>query len=90
MKSELSGNELLDLYPEHYKGERFVRVSGREPSIRNVRCTNFVDVYPLWDNEAGIVVVRSTIDNLVKGAGGQAVQNMNIMLGLEESEGLPR
>jgi N-acetyl-gamma-glutamyl-phosphate reductase len=84
---------LVDLYSEHYAGERFVKVMGNlaspgEPSAKDVRGTNCVSIYPRWDREAGVAVIRSAIDNLVKGASGQAAQTMNLMLGLEEHEGL--
>lgn len=71
---------------EAYKGERFVRVRDDLPSLRDVQRTNMVHLSGRV--VAGRVVVVGTEDNLVKGASGQAVQNANLMLGLEESEGL--
>jgi N-acetyl-gamma-glutamyl-phosphate reductase len=85
---EFTTEQLKDLYSEWYKGERFVRIVDKEPSVMDVRGTNYVDIFPQWDSTAKIIIVRSVIDNMVKGAAGQAIQNMNLMLGLNESEGL--
>lgn len=81
-RKKFTNSGLFELYSEFYRNERFVRVISHEPSAKDVRDTNYVEIYPVWDNKAELVVVRSTIDNLVKGAGGQAVQNMIIMLRL--------
>ncbi|MFZ3209177.1 MAG: N-acetyl-gamma-glutamyl-phosphate reductase [Geobacteraceae bacterium] len=82
--------ELLRLYAEHYHGEPFVRVlpEGSFPSTAFVRGSNFCDIGLVADSRTGRVVVVSAIDNLVKGAAGQAVQNMNIMCGFPEAMGL--
>jgi N-acetyl-gamma-glutamyl-phosphate reductase len=82
--------KLLRLYAEHYHGEPFVRVlpEGRFPSTSFVRGANFCDIGLVADSRTGRVVVVSAIDNLVKGAAGQAVQNMNIMCGFPEAMGL--
>jgi len=73
-----------------YAGRKFVRLlpEGRLPDTRNVRGTNFCDIALHADPQAGRVILASAIDNLVKGAAGQAVQNMNLMCGLEEDRGL--
>jgi N-acetyl-gamma-glutamyl-phosphate reductase len=83
-------SELLDSYRQQYAGERFVRVlpEGRLPNINQVRGSNFCDIGVVVDPRTRRVVAVAAIDNLVKGAAGQALQNMNLMLGLEESTGL--
>lgn len=82
--------ELCTLFADFYKPEPFVRVlpKGDFPNVRNVRGSNFCDVGVYSDQRTGRAVVVTAIDNLVKGASGQAVQNMNIMMGFEETEGL--
>ncbi len=81
---------LLKVYAEFYKGEAFVRVlpEGSFPSTSHVRGSNFCDIGVTVDQRTGRVIVVSAIDNVVKGASGQAVQNMNIMNGFPENTGL--
>ena len=81
---------LLDIYKRAYHEEPFIRLysPGVFPDIRSVAGTNFCDIGLKVDTATGRVVVVSAIDNLVKGAAGQAVQNMNLMLGLPEGAGL--
>jgi len=78
------------LFEEHYRGEPFVDVlpSGSEPDTRSVRAANTCRIAVHRPNGGDMLVIISIIDNLVKGASGQAVQNMNIMFGLEEGTGL--
>ena len=83
-----SGEEALDLYREFYKGEPFVRVVDSPPATKQVSGSNMCLVHPTVDPRTGRLVVVSVIDNLVKGAAGQAIQNMNAMLGLPETAGL--
>lgn len=82
--------ELLAIYQKRYAGEKFVRLyePGHAPDLAAVQRTNFCDIGVRFDPATGRAVVVSAIDNLVKGAAGQAVQNMNLMLGFEEAEGL--
>jgi N-acetyl-gamma-glutamyl-phosphate reductase len=82
--------KLIKLYEEYYKGEPFVRIlpQGSLPSTAFVRGSNFCDIAPLVDKRSGRVIIVSAIDNLVKGASGQAVQNMNIVCGFPETMGL--
>jgi N-acetyl-gamma-glutamyl-phosphate reductase len=82
--------DLLTVYNDFYKGEPFVRVhpEGSFPSTAFVRGSNFCDIGLTVDQRTGRVIVVSAIDNLVKGASGQAVQNMNIMCGYPENMGL--
>lgn len=82
--------EWLDTFRAYYRDEPFVEVCGHVPSLAEVVHTNFCRITVREDAAAGLVKVFSVIDNLVKGASGQAVQNMNIMFGLPEASGLGR
>jgi N-acetyl-gamma-glutamyl-phosphate reductase len=88
--SALDSGTLLELYQQTYADEPFVRVltDGSFPSTLQVRGANYCDIGLTVDRRTGRVIVVSAIDNLVKGAAGQAVQNMNIMLGFAETTGL--
>jgi N-acetyl-gamma-glutamyl-phosphate reductase len=85
-----SAEEILAIYEKRYAGEPFVRIfnAGHMPDLRGVARTNFCDLGVTLDGKTGRAVVVSAIDNLVKGAAGQAVQNMNLMLGYPETEAL--
>ncbi|WP_372641572.1 N-acetyl-gamma-glutamyl-phosphate reductase [Ancylomarina sp.] len=80
--------KLIELYTAFYANAPFVRLRKQEPAIKDVRGTNYCDLYVTYDNRTNMVIIVSVIDNLIKGAAGQAVQNMNIMFGLEETKGL--
>ena len=83
---ELSENELRTIYADFYRESFFVRLVNGSPDINWVKTTNFCDLgFAVRGKQ---VVVFSAIDNLVKGAAGQAVQNMNLMFGLDETAGL--
>jgi N-acetyl-gamma-glutamyl-phosphate reductase len=75
---------------QSYKNEPFIRLLGEElyPDIKNVAYTNFIDIAWRHDPRTGRFIVMSAIDNLIKGASGQAVQSMNLMCGLPETLGL--
>lgn len=77
-------------YTRFYKRETFVRIlePGQQPELKNVVGTNYCDIGLAVSNDKRLVVITSAIDNLYKGASGQAVQNMNIMCGFKEEEGL--
>jgi N-acetyl-gamma-glutamyl-phosphate reductase len=81
---------LFSLYQEYYRNEPFVRLLplGQFPNVRNVRGSNFCDIGVHVDPRTGRAIVVTAIDNLVKGASGQAIQNMNLMMGFDEAEGL--
>jgi N-acetyl-gamma-glutamyl-phosphate reductase len=85
-----STEELIALYRQRYAGEHFIRVMPGDqlPNIAYVRGTNFCDIGLVSDQHTGRVIVVSAIDNLVKGAAGQAVQNMNIMCDFHVALGL--
>lgn len=88
----MSLEEVRSVYEDFYRGEFFVRLlpPGMLPQTKAVTGSNHCDVAPVVDPRTGRVVVVSAIDNLVKGAAGQAVQNMNLMFGLPETAGLDR
>ncbi len=83
----LVDGELRSLYEERYADEPFVELAREPPGVRDVRDTNFCRVHVSLD-EAGKALAFAAIDNLWKGAAGQAIQNLNLMLGLPETEGL--
>jgi N-acetyl-gamma-glutamyl-phosphate reductase len=87
-KEHLSTDELKSIYEDFYRNKPFIRLPPGIPSLTAVRGSNFCDIGFESDKENNRVVVLSAIDNLVKGASGQAIQNMNLMFGLEETLGL--
>lgn len=90
LKEKHSAEEVAELYNEFYKGERFVRVypAGSLPEIKHITGSNYAAIGIAVDERLNRVIVVSCIDNLVKGAAGQAVQNMNILFGFDEAAGL--
>jgi N-acetyl-gamma-glutamyl-phosphate reductase len=90
LMSAVDTRDVLECLQDTYDGCPFVRICGddRLPDTRNVRGTNFIDIGFRLDEAGGRLVLMSAIDNLVKGAAGQAVQNMNLMFGLDERAGL--
>ncbi len=85
---KIDEKSLRQLYANFYSKEPFVRVLDDIPSLKRVRGSNYCDIMVNYDERTNRVFVFSAIDNLVKGASGQAIQNMNLMLGLDESDGL--
>ncbi|MBM4447249.1 MAG: N-acetyl-gamma-glutamyl-phosphate reductase [Chloroflexi bacterium] len=84
--------KVLELYRDYYKGEPFVKVVDKPPETKQTWGSNLCLVYPTVDARTGRIIVISCLDNLVKGAAGQAIQNMNIMSGFPETaelEALP-
>ncbi len=88
MREPVSRDSVLKLYRRFYRGERFVRVFEELPQINSVVGSNFCDIGVEPAPEGKRLVIVSVIDNLVKGASGQAVQNMNLMFGIDEEKGL--
>ena len=90
MKTVLKEETIVNLYKKFYRGERFVQVleAGSQPATAEVRDTNNVRLGIAVDKRSHVLIVTSAIDNLIKGASGQAVQNMNIMLGFDEDTAL--
>ncbi len=80
--------QVTELYRDFYKGETFVRVVSVPPQTKQAYGSNFCLLYPTVDIRTNRLIVISCIDNLVKGGAGQAVQNMNLMLGFPETTGL--
>jgi N-acetyl-gamma-glutamyl-phosphate reductase len=85
-KAKVTGEQLTKLYNDFYAGEPFVQICADSPAVKDVTGTNYCHIYPTCAK--GKIIIFSAIDNLVKGASGQAVQNMNIIFGLEETLGL--
>ena len=85
-----SYEDIKAVYDKYYKEEKFVRVldKGVCPETKWVEGSNYVDVNFVIDERTGRIIMMGALDNLVKGAAGQAVQNMNLLFGLKESEGL--
>lgn len=90
-KSDFSLKDIHEKYVDFYKNERFVTVLplGQAANLRNVRMTNQCQISLHEDAHTGRLIIASVIDNMVKGAAGQAIQNMNLALGLPEETGLP-
>jgi N-acetyl-gamma-glutamyl-phosphate reductase len=88
LAGEPSADELAGLYAELYASEPFVEVVEDPPGVRDVRETNACRVMVALDRPAGRALAFAAIDNLWKGAAGQAIQNLNLMLGLPETQGL--
>ncbi len=85
-KKRISSEQLLKLYQDFYKGEPFVQICKEAPGVKDVAGSNYCHIFPTFVK--GKIVSFSAIDNLVKGASGQAIQNMNIIFGLDEAMGL--
>lgn len=90
LKKSLTYEEVRAAYDKYYKDEKFIRVLDKDicPETRWVEGSNYVDVNFKIDERTNRIVVMGALDNLVKGAAGQAVQNMNLICGLPETEGL--
>lgn len=90
LSKKISEDNLRNIYEEFYKDKFFVRVLKKDvyPEIRWIKGSNFTDINIKLDERTGRVVMMGAMDNLVKGAAGQAVQNMNLLFGLDEREGL--
>jgi N-acetyl-gamma-glutamyl-phosphate reductase len=80
--------ELRQIYSDFYRNEPFVRITDEPPGTKQTWGSNFCFICPFTDTRTGTLIIISCIDNLVKGAAGQAIQNMNIMFGLDEVTGL--
>lgn len=85
---DIDESRVKQIFEDYYKNEPFVRLRDEVPNLKQVRGTNYFDIYVTYDERTNTIITISVIDNLVKGAAGQAVQNMNIMLGLSETQGL--
>ena len=90
LKEKMTAEEVMAIYQKYYGNEYFIRLlgAGACPETKWVEGSNFVDIGFQIDERTNRIVMMGAIDNLVKGAAGQAVQNMNLMFGLPEQEGL--
>lgn len=90
LKKKVTYDEVKAIYDKYYRNEFFIRVLDKDvcPETRWVEGSNFVDVNFKIDERTGRIIMMGALDNLIKGAAGQAVQNMNLLFGLEENEGL--
>lgn len=88
LEKNVTLEELYDLYKEEYKDAPFIRIIDELPQTKWVKGSNFCDVAIRIDERTNRAIVVSAIDNMVKGAAGQAIQNMNLMFGLDETTGL--
>ena len=90
LKKDVTYEEVKAIYDKYYKDEKFVRVLEKDvcPETKWVEGSNYVDINFKIDSRTNRIIMMGAIDNLVKGAAGQAVQNMNLMFGLPETEGL--
>jgi len=90
LTKSVTADDLHELYQSFYQGKPFVRIckTGILPNISSVRGSNYCDIGLTIDTRTNRVIVVSVIDNLIKGAAGQAVQNMNLMYGFDETAGL--
>lgn len=90
LKEKLNYNTVKELYQKHYNNESFIRIldEGIYPETRWVKGSNFCDINFKIDTRTNRIIIISAIDNLIKGAAGQAVQNMNIRFNVEENKGL--
>lgn len=90
LKEGVTDAQIEEAYQTMYGKEFFIRLRGKGgcPELKNVRASNYVDLGWQTDKRTGRIIVMNCIDNLVKGAAGQAVQNMNVMFGFDETMGL--
>ena len=90
LKRQVTYEEIKSIYDKYYGDEYFIRVLDRDvcPETRWVEGSNFVDINFKIDDRTGRIIMMGALDNLVKGAAGQAVQNMNLLFGFDEAEGL--
>jgi N-acetyl-gamma-glutamyl-phosphate reductase len=89
LNKKIKRSDIIKLFKNHYLNEYFIRIKKDEPpDTIHVKGTNFCDIGAVIDERNNRLILLSVIDNLIKGAAGQAVQNMNIMCGFKETEGL--
>lgn len=90
LKNQVSDDEIFEVYKEFYKGEPFIRLKKDMPETRWVKGSNFCDISFKIDKRTNRIIVISAIDNLMKGAAGTAVHNMNLMFGFDEKTGIDK
>lgn len=87
VREEVSDQALRKLYEDFYADAPFVRLRKTPPTLKDVRSSNFCDIFTTYDERTNRIITLAAIDNLVKGAAGQAMQNMNLQFGLPETRG---
>jgi len=88
-KNKISNEEIIDMYQDYYKDCQFIRILGEKiPQLKDVTGTNYCQLGIAYDDRTAVLKVFSIIDNLLKGAAGQAVQNMNLIFNFNEGEAL--
>lgn len=85
---KISEAAVQEAYQLAYADQPFIRLRQQPPAVKDVRGSNYCDIYATYDDRTGRIITVSAIDNLVKGASGQAIHNMNLMFGLDETVGL--
>lgn len=85
---EIAEEAVQEAYQLAYADQPFIRLRKQPPAVKDVRGSNYCDIYTTYDKRTRRIITVSAIDNLVKGASGQAIHNMNLMFGLEETLGL--
>lgn len=90
LQKQVTQQEVRDIYQKYYHNKKFIRIlePGICPQTKWVEGSNYVDINTIIDPRTNRIIIMGALDNLVKGAAGQAIQNMNLMFGLSESEGL--
>jgi N-acetyl-gamma-glutamyl-phosphate reductase len=90
LKGKHTEDEIIELYQKYYEGRQFVRIrsKGKWPATKEVWGSNYCDIGFSLDARTGRLTIISVIDNVVKGAAGQAIQNLNLMMGWDEATGL--
>jgi len=86
--TEVSEESVKGAYRDAYQHAPFIRLRDQPPAVKDVRGSNYCDIFTTYDERTHRIITISAIDNLVKGASGQAIHNMNLMFGLEETTGL--
>ncbi|MFW6348529.1 MAG: N-acetyl-gamma-glutamyl-phosphate reductase [Cyclonatronaceae bacterium] len=87
-KPGVDAKQVEEVFASYYGNEPFIRLRDHSPQLRYVRATNFCDIFATYDERTNRIITISAIDNLVKGAAGQAIQNLNVLHGLDETTGL--
>ncbi|MGC9587881.1 Asd/ArgC dimerization domain-containing protein [Staphylococcus epidermidis] len=81
-------NQIESTYKDVYKNKPFIRIKDGLPQLNEVIGTNYTDIGFVYNETTGVLTISSVIDNLIKGAAGQAIQNMNLMFNYDETDGL--
>lgn len=88
MASDFKINQIESTYKDVYKNKPFIRIKDGLPQLNEVIGTNYTDIGFVYNETTGVLTISSVIDNLIKGAAGQAIQNMNLMFNFDETDGL--